>query len=108
MTKVRIAGTVLALALTTVGAQSARADSFTCTVKGIAERPVTVGTTLKHGPAVTCTSGRGAQIATTDSALAARYLSLVTAALLSGRQIFIDVGTCTLATDCQAAGWELK
>ncbi len=108
MTKLTMTGTLLALALTTVTAQTARADGWDCAVKSISERPTAVGGATAHGPAVTCANGRAIQLSTSNWALAARFASVFTAALLSGRTVYIDAGTCVHRTDCFAAAWELK
>lgn len=99
---------VLAALLMTAAAagvlpSSAQAADKVCTVGQIAER-IGAGAHLT----VYCADNSfSARIPTTDTAQAARWLSMVTAALLSGRQIYMDTGTCS-GTTCNIAAMQLR
>lgn len=90
-----IARVLTALLLTAAAATaspiSARADDKVCTVGNIAERA---------GPGAHLTvycadNSFAARIPTSDPARAARWLSMMLAAMLSGKTVYMDVGDCT-------------
>jgi hypothetical protein len=79
---------------------NASADNTICTVTAVSERPNT------HWPLVQCSNGTSGTFTPADAFIAGRFQALATAALLSGKGLYLEWVSCPNNV-CQLTAWQL-